>query len=65
MTSLFLSIALLITAFGWSFGTDFDTDDEDYYEAYSCGDFKLKDFGKTVFLTRKEAEKALAERSEE
>ena len=48
-----------IVGFGWSFGTDFDTDDEAYYDAYNCGSFKLKDFGKTVFLTREEAEKAL------
>lgn len=61
---LTVTVLRCITGFGWSFGTDFDTDDEDYYEAYSCGDFKLKDFGKTVFLTREEAEEAL-ERSEE
>ena len=63
----YLTVTVLrcISGFGWSFGTDFDTDDEDYYEAYNCGSFKLKDFGKTVFLTREEAEKALAERSNE
>ena len=59
---LTVTVSRCIIGFGWSFGTDFDTDDEDYYDAYNCGDFKLKDFGKTVFLTREEAEKALAER---
>ena len=61
---LTVTVLRCIIGLGWSFGTDFDTDDEGYYEAYSCGSFKLKDFGKTVFLTREEAEKALAERSE-
>lgn len=42
--------------------TNFLSDDEDYWVAYNCGRFEFKDFGKTVFLTREEAEKALAER---
>ena len=37
-------------------------DDEPYFKNI-CG--KFEDFGKTVFLTREEAEKALAERSGE
>ena len=44
--------------------TDFTTDDEGYWEAYNRGEFDFADFGKTVFLTREEAEKALAERRE-
>ena len=60
----YLTVTVLrcISGFGWSFGTDFDTNDEDYYEAYNCGSFKPKDIGKIVFLTREEAEKALAQR---
>ena len=42
--------------------TNFFSDDEDYWVAYNCGRFEFKDFGKTVFLTKEEAEKALAER---
>lgn len=48
-----------ILGFGWSVGTDFDTDDEGYAEKYKCGRFEFADFGKTVFLTREEAETAL------
>lgn len=61
---LTVTVLRCIVGFGWSFGTDFDTDDEDYYEAYNCGSFKLKDFGKIVFLSREEAEKALAKMKE-
>lgn len=43
--------------------TYFETDDQEYYDAYSQGRFSFADFGKTIFLTREEAEKALAERS--
>ena len=57
---LTVTVLRCIVGLGWSFGTDFDTDDEDYYEAYNCGSFKLKDFGKIVFLSREEAEQALA-----
>lgn len=39
--------------------TDFNTDDEDYWSAYNCGEFDFSDFGKTVFLTREEAERVL------
>lgn len=48
-----------ILGFGWSCGTDFNTDDDEYAEEYNCGRFKVEDFGKTVFLTREEAEQAL------
>ena len=41
---------------------DFITDDEGYFEAYGRGEFEFTDFGKTVFLTREEAEKALGRR---
>ena len=58
---LTVTVIRCICGFGWSFGTDFDTDDEDYYEAYNCGSFKLKDFGKIIFLTREEAEAKLKE----
>jgi hypothetical protein len=54
---------LNILGFGWSFGTDFNTDDEGYAEKYKYGHFEFTDIGKIVFLTREEAEKALAERS--
>lgn len=33
-------------------------------ELWDCGDFSLKDIGKTVFLTREEAEKHLKELQE-
>ncbi len=52
-----------ILGFGWGLGTDFDTDDEGYADKYNCGNFKFDDVGKTVFITREEAEKALKERS--
>ena len=42
--------------------TDLFSDDEEYWLAYNCGRFDFNDFGKTVFLTKEEAEKALAER---
>ena len=45
-----------ILGFDWSCGTDFDTDDEGYADEYNCGRFKFDDIGKTVFLTREEAE---------
>lgn len=48
-----------------SIWTDLRSDDEDYWFVYDCGVFKFDDIGKTVFLTREEAEKALAERSAE
>lgn len=38
--------------------TNFHTDDEDYYNAYGCGRFAFDDFGKIVFHTIEEAEKA-------
>ena len=62
----YLTVTVLrcISGFGWSFGTDFDTDDEDYYEAYNCGSFKPKDIGIIVFLTQEEAERALKEGAE-
>ena len=43
--------------------TDFDSDDYDYFMKYNCGQFWLEDFGVVVFTNKKEAEKALAERS--
>ena len=54
-----------ITEAGCSIRTDLWSDEEDYWLAYNCGVFKFDDIGKTVFLTREEAEKALAERSGE
>lgn len=53
-----------ILGFGWSCGTNFDTDDEGYADKYNCGRFKFDDIGETVFLTKEEAEKALAERKD-
>lgn len=43
--------------------TDFSSDDEEYFGLYFGGKFVVSDFGKTVFLTKEEAEKALADRS--
>jgi hypothetical protein len=40
--------------------TDFDTDDEAYYDKYQCGRYEFEDFGEIVFLTSEEAQKALA-----
>lgn len=54
-----------ITGAGASIRTDFWSDDEAYWLAYDCGVFKFDDIGKTVFLTREEAEKALAARRAE
>ena len=39
--------------------TDFHTDDEAYYDKYKCGRYEFDDFGKTVFLTKEEAEQKL------
>jgi hypothetical protein len=36
--------------------TDLCSDDEDYWLAYNCGVFYFDDIGKTVFLTKEEAE---------
>lgn len=43
--------------------TDLCSDDDGFLEKYNYGKFDFADFGKTVFLTRKGAEKALAERA--
>ena len=43
----------------WECGTDFESDDIGYIKKYHGGYFNFNDFGKTVFLTREEAEKAL------
>lgn len=42
--------------------TNFETDDEGFWEEFNGGQFNFDDFGKTVFVTQNEAEKALAER---
>lgn len=52
---------LSITEAGLSIRTDLWSDDEDYWLAYNCGVFKFDNIGETVFLTKEEAEKALAE----
>lgn len=54
-----------ITEAGCSIRTDLWSDDEDYWLAYNCGVFRFDDIGKTVFLTREQAERALEERSAE
>lgn len=41
----------------------FYSDDEEYSCKYDYGRFDFNDIGKTVFLTREEAEKALAKRN--
>lgn len=41
--------------------TDFSTDDDVYYDLYFGGKFVPSDFGKTVFLSREEAEQKLKE----
>lgn len=41
--------------------TDFVTDDEGFWDLCNGGKFNFDDFGKTIFLTKKEAEKALKE----
>ena len=45
--------------------TNFETDDEGFWEQFNGGQFDFEDFGETVFVTREEAEKALAERKEQ
>ena len=42
--------------------TDFYSDSCAYFHKYKCGVFGFDDFGKHIFLTKEEAEKALAER---
>ncbi len=49
-----------ITEAGWSIRTDLWSDDEDYWLAYNCGVFYFEEIGKTVFLIKEEAEKALS-----
>ena len=49
-----------ITEAGQSIRTDFWSDDEDYWLAYNCGVFYFDDIGKIVFITKAEAEQALA-----
>ena len=49
-----------ITEAGQSIRTDLWSDDEDYWLAYNCGVFRFDDIGKVVFLTKEEAEQALA-----
>ena len=49
---------------GMCVGTDLTSDDEEYLYAYDNGEFYFSDFGRIIFLTREEAEKALAERRE-
>lgn len=47
----------------YMFFIDMESDDEDYNQTY--GEWKIGDeIGKTIFLTREEAEAALAERGE-
>ena len=41
--------------------TDFHTDDEAYYDKYKCGSYEFEDFGKTLFLTKDQAEQKLKE----
>lgn len=52
-----------ILGFGWSCGTDLNSDDDGFLDEYNYGRLKFDDVGKTVFLTKEEAEKALKERS--
>lgn len=40
--------------------TNFDTDDEAYYDKYKCGRYDFEDFGEIVFLTIEGAKNALA-----
>ena len=44
--------------------TGFDTDDTGFYNQFNGGQFDFIDFGKTVFLTREEAENRLKELQE-
>lgn len=39
--------------------TDFNTDDEDYFSKYNCGEFAFAEIGNSIFLTKEEAEAAL------
>ena len=62
----FCEVTHIITDYKKSYvRTNFSTDDEGFWEAFNGGQFAFEDFGKTVFLTREEAEKALAERGGE
>ena len=45
--------------------TDLESDCEEYLLAYNFGRFDFKDFGRTVFRNKKEAEKELKKRSGE
>ena len=44
--------------------TDFYTDDEDYYNAYNCGNFGFDEVGVIVFTRIEAAEQALKEREQ-
>lgn len=61
----FCEVTHIITDYKKSYvRTNFSTDDEGFWEAFNGGQFAFEDFGKIVFTTREEAEKALAERIE-
>lgn len=62
IAQLRVTTMLEIIGLGLDFGTNFETDDDAYYEEYNGGRFEIEDVGKTVFLTKEEAEKALKEK---
>ena len=45
-----------ILGFGWSCGTDLNSDDDGFLDKYNYGLLKFDDVGKTAFLTKEEAE---------
>ncbi len=61
IAQLRVTTMLEIIGLGLDFGTNFETDDDAYYEEYNGGRFGIKDVGKTVFLTKEEAERKLKE----
>jgi hypothetical protein len=58
----FFTVKYIIFSHGKAYiRTYFDTDDTGFYNQFNGGQFDFSDFGKTVFLTREEAEKRLKE----
>lgn len=55
---------ICINEHGFFVETDLDSDDDGFLEEYNYGEFSFSDFGKTVFLTKAEAEQALAKMKE-
>lgn len=56
-----LSVTNAIKTLGFAlcYGTDFETDDEGFADKYNNGCFTIEDIGKSIFLTKEEAQERL------